>query len=645
MNPPSPGPVDPTPQAHIDQLPLPHNAYRLEADGWLGQWQRRNAEATVPHVLDRVEAGEAWSNLARLVGGSDEPYQGMPFTDSDVYKTIEALAWSGDTVDATTLKRGQRLVELVASAQLSDGYLNSFVQGTPGEERWSDPQWGHELYTAGHLFQAAVAAARTGHLADLIPVATRFADLLVRELGAPDSSYIDGHPEVETALVELYRLTGHREYLELAAAQVDRRGHGWLGPDRFGSSYFQDHEPLRSTTRATGHAVRQLYLLSGAVDVAVERGDTELLDAVERIWADLFHTKTYVSGAHGSRHRDEAIGDSFELPPDRAYAETCAAIASFQLNWRLLIATGRKRYADEMETALYNAIAVSTSVTGTQFFYSNPLQLRTDHDGTHEDAPSRRLPWFSCACCPPNIGRLLASVHDYLVTTTSRALTVQQFTPGRVVATVAGTEVGLTVRTDYPFGEAVTIEVAASDRATAWELGVRVPGWCHSVELSVAGVAVPAVVADGYLRIDRTWVGTTVVQVTFAMPVRLVAPHSHVDAVRGCVAVARGPVLYALEQADLPDDVVLEDVRIIGVAGIHPAGGPDALSPVVIDLDVSVVPSGAQPLYTEAAADATPTGGGRRLWVSALPYHRWGNRTPGGMRVWLPLASPTARLE
>ena len=639
-----PGPVGPTPQAQLDQSPLPHNAFRLDVDGWLGQWQRRNAQATIPHVLDKVESGEAWSNLARLVGASDEPRRGMPFTDTDVYKTLEALAWASDTVDASALKRGQRLVELVAEAQLPDGYVNSFVQGTGGMQRWSDPQWGHELYTAGHLFQAAVAAARTGVLVELLPIATQFADLLVHEIGAPDSPYIDGHPEVETALVELYRLTGRRAYLDLAAALVERRGRGWLGPDRFGSNYFQDHEPLRSTTTATGHAVRQLYLLSGVVDVAVECGDVELLAAVERIWDDLFTTKTYVSGAHGSRHRDEAIGDAYELPPDRAYGETCAAIASFQANWRLLLATGRSRYADEMERALYNAIAVSTSLDGTRFFYSNPLQLRTGHDGTHEDAPSQRLAWFSCACCPPNIGRLIASVHDYLVTTTARAVSVHHFATGQVIVDVAATEVRLKVHTDYPFGDAVTIEVDAGDGTTAWELRIRVPSWCPAVELAVADEAVPAEVVDGYLRVERTWVGTTTVRVRFVMPVRLVAAHPYVDAVRGCVAVARGPVLYALEQADLPDDVVLEDVRLVGVVGAQQADRPE-LSPIAVELDVSVAAPATDVLYTELAAAPVPVSGDRRIRVRALPYHRWGNRDPGGMRVWLPLAPPAAGSE
>ena len=227
---------------------------------------------------------------------------------------------------------------------------------------------------------------------------------------------IDGHPEIETALVELYRLTNEAAYLQLATRFVELRGRGLLGPDRFGANYFQDHAPVREATEPTGHAVRQLYLAAGVTDVYLEGGDDTLLAAMEELWENLLATKTYVTGAHGSRHRDEAFGDPYELPPDRAYAETCAAIASFQWNWRMLLATGRGRYADEMERVLYNAVAAGTSLDGDRFFYSNPLQLRAGHDGADEDHPSGRLEWYRCPCCPPNLARLVASLNAYVAT-------------------------------------------------------------------------------------------------------------------------------------------------------------------------------------------------------------------------------------
>jgi DUF1680 family protein len=613
---------------------MPHDAVALATDGWLGEWQQRNAKATLPHVLEHIESGEARANLARLAGSSEQPFHGMPFTDSDVHKTLEALAWAAGVghVERDLLARGEKLIYLLQKVQTDDGYLNSYVQGTPGIERWSDPQWGHELYTAGHLFQAAVAAGRTGVFGDLPAIAERMATLLVGTHGGADNPYIDGHPQVETALVELYRLSGEVSYLELARQQLERRGRSWLGAGQFGSAYFQDHTPIRDAIRATGHAVRQLYLLTGAVDVAVECHDHELLAAAERIWQDLFHTKTYVSGAHGSRHRDEAIGDPYELPPDRAYAETCAAIASFQLNWRLLLATGSARYADAMEIALYNAIAVSTSVDGIAFFYSNPLQVRTGHDGSQEDVASQRRPWFSCACCPPNLVRLLASVHDYLATTTPRGVALHQYSAGTVDALVDDLPVRIKIATNYPYDQAVRMTV---ETAAVFELTLRIPAWCTRYSVAVDGERQPVQTRDGYLTLARDWAAGAEVELILEMPVRVVQPHPHLDAVRGCVAIMRGPVLFALEQADLPTEVVLEDARLITVHPAAPSPIP-GLSPVVVPVQLTVTAANPQEeLYQDSRADPAAS---VRLEAMLYPYHRWANRSRGAMRVWIPRA-------
>jgi DUF1680 family protein len=629
-----PGPVSPLSQDLGVSLPLGIDAVRLDSAGWLGEWQQRNALATIPHVLDRIENGEGWSNLARLVGKSTAPFRGMFFTDSDVYKALEAVAWAanGGRLSDDLLRRAGELVSLVREAQDDDGYLNSYVQGTPGHDRWSDPHWGHELYTAGHLFQAAVAAARMGVLPELMGVALRFADLLVARFGQGSKPYFDGHPEVETALVELYRLTGRAEYLALASRQLELRGRGWLGEDRFGSQYFQDHLPVLQAREAAGHAVRQIYLLTGAVDVAIETSDHDLLDAVERIWDDLFATKTYVSGAHGSRHRDEALGDAYELPPDRAYAETCAAIASFQWNWRLLLATGRARYADAMETALYNAIAVSTSTDGTEFFYSNPLQLRTGHDGNQEDSPTQRLPWFTCACCPPNISRLLASAHSYLLSRTEQGITVHHYAAAVIDAEVAGGAARMAIRTGYPYDGAIDVDVSGGADAE-WELALRIPSWCVSWKLWVDGESFDNGAEDGYARIRRDWSSGAAVRLELEMPIRTIVAHPRVDAVRGCVAIARGPVVYALEQTDLPAGTVLEDVRLVAAIRTRDSDEPRT-GPVVIELDLLTERNATGDLYCDhPQVDSSPL-----FSAMAIPYHRWANRAPGAMRVWLPKA-------
>ena len=309
---------------------------------------------------------------------------------------------------------------------------------------------------------------------------------------------VRGHPEVVPALVEFYRLTGDKRALQLAKRQVDLRGRsdvamtssGLLGNDRFPMLYFLHHLPVRKRASATGHAVRELYLQAGVVDVAVETGDKELLRALETIWEDLFTTKTYITGAHGSRHRDESIGDAYGVPTDRAYGETCAAIASFQWNWRLLLATGRARYFDAMERVLWNVIKGAASQQGTEFFYSNTLHLRTGHDGGDEDSPRHRLGWYDCPCCPPNLARLIASIQAYLLTRDPAGLQVQMPFSGTVATGIPGGNVNLSVRTGHPWEGTTHIEVERCSSPDSWELAVRTPEWANSTSVRLNGTPV-----------------------------------------------------------------------------------------------------------------------------------------------------------
>ncbi|GAB3151316.1 glycoside hydrolase family 127 protein [Microbispora hainanensis] len=638
----SAGSAAPGPGAVAALWPLSPDQARLDPGGLLGQWQRRNAADTLPHCVDNLHRAGNIGNLRAAAGEPDTAFAGMWFADSDVHKTLEAAAWELGTSPGDEALRSfvEDTVALLARAQQADGYLNSYFTVVAPDERWRKPDWSHELYCAGHLFQAAVAAARTGASPELVTVARRFADLLVERFGPDGVEEVCGHPEIETALAELYRLTGHRPYLDLARRFLDLRGRGLLGHGRFGPAYYQDHVPVREAREVTGHAVRQLYLLAGMVDVGVETGDHMLLDAAERLWEDAVNRRTYVTGAHGSRHRDEAYGDPYELPADRAYAETCAAIASVHLNWRLLLATGRARYADEMERALYNAVAPAVSSDGRHFFYSNPLQLRTGHSSSGEEAAARRLSWYSCACCPPNIARLMASLHGYLATAHDDGLQIHLYASGSVDAVVAGAAAHVDVRTEYPWQGRIELTVSAETTAS-WTLSLRVPAWCDAYTVRIDGGPVMAPVRDGYIRLTRVWAPGTTVVLDLDMPVRHVTAHPRVDAARGCVALARGPLVYCLEQADLPPGTVLEDVRLDPAAPAVTAASttsgentPDI--PVVINVGGQVAHVGDS-LYVTGRRRERP---GTPLTLTAVPYFLWGNRSEGPMRVWIPVATP-----
>lgn len=623
----TPGPVQPTATAVSALRPLCITDLTFAPDGFLGGWQRRSAATSLPYCVSQLEAAGAMANLRRVTGEADGEFQNMWFADSDVYKTLEAAAWQlGTTPDDAELRAFVDATgALLAKAQDEDGYLNSHRMVVEPEKRWQALHWSHELYCAGHLIQAAVAAARAGVGAELVTVARRFADLIVERFSTVDD--LDGHPEIETALVELYRVTGHRPYLDMAKRFVELRGRGRLNGEHFGSVYLQDHVPVREADSVAGHVVRQLYLLAGVVDVAVETHDDELMAAARRLWADAYGAKTYLTGAQGSRHRDESFGDPYELPPDRAYGETCAAVASFHWNWRMLLATGDGRHADEMERALYNVIAGSTALDGTHFFYSNTLHLRTGHDGSHEDAPSGRLPWYSCACCPPNLARLLASLSGYAATTNHSGLQLHLYGAGELHTTVDGEPVHVVVRTEYPWDGRVEVTVTT---AAALVLELRIPGWATDVRLDGA----PVVAEDGYARVRRDWSAGVTVTLDLPMPARVVRPHPRIDAVRGCVALARGPLVYCVEQADLPAGVTLEDVRLDPAAPLTATRLPDI--PVALTMSGRLAPPESDVLYPAVGPAASP---GEPLELTAVPYFLWGNRTPGPMRVWVPVAT------
>ena len=401
-----------------------------------------NREVTLLRGAEELERAGTLDNLRIAAGRASGERRGMVFSDSDVYKWLEAVAWELGREPSAELERlARETIELVAAAQEPDGYLNTWCQVVDPAWRWTDLEMGHELYCAGHLLQAGVAFARAHRRHD--PPLGRPS---LRRPDRPDvfgtarATGTDGHPEVEVALVELYRQTGERRYLELADTLTRAAGHGMFADGRFDLDYYQDAEPVRDARSIVGHAVRALYLAAGVTDIYAETGEEALLESMLRQWDDLTAAKTYLTGGIGSRHYGEAIGDPYELPPDRAYCETCAAIASIMWNWRMLLVTGESRFADLLERTLYNGFLSGLSLDGESFFYSNPLQSRNGE---------RRHRWNPVACCPPNIMRLLASLHHYLATVTDAGIQLHQYATSTIRTVVPGAgPVELTVETE-----------------------------------------------------------------------------------------------------------------------------------------------------------------------------------------------------
>ena len=610
-----------------------------------GLWARRqaiNREAALPHGYRMLETAGNFENLRIAGGRSTGRYQGPVFMDSDVYKWIEAAAYEHARVPSEwLLSHMATAIDIVGAAQGADGYLNShYTVAEPGR-RWTDFAQGHELYCAGHLFQAAVAHHRATGTDDLLRIARRFADYLVDRFGPGKHPGTPGHPEIEMGLIELYRETGDRRYVELARFFLDQRGHAWLGPGRYNSAaYYQDRVPVRDASELEGHAVRALYLTAGIADVYLETGEAALLGALHRQWADLTSRKLYVTGGVGSRHLGEAFGQPYELPNDLAYDETCAAIASILWSWRMLLATGQGRFADLIDRTLHNAVLSGVSLDGERYFYVNPLASngRAEYLGR---GGCVRKEWHLVACCPPNVMRLLASLGHYVATRDRTGLQVHQYAPARIATALAtGGAVRLRMETRYPWEGAVRLTVEESD-GRSWPLALRIPEWSAgraAVRVN-GGPATATPDGHGYLRLERPWRPGDTVELDLPMDARLIEPHPAIEATRGCLAIERGPLVYCVEQADQGDAPVAE-LELDPSRPMESRWAPELLEGVVVvrapGFRVDESAWGGR-LYRPFRPGAAPAR--QRAELTAIPYFAWANRGPGAMRVWIPQAT------
>lgn len=620
----TPGPVDTTHSPHARWRTLPFRSVSLTGGLW-AQRQAVNRAVSLHHGYRMLEQAGNLYNLRLAAGLAEGEYRGLLFMDSDLYKWLEAVAYElANRSDGDLERMAGETVDLTTRAQAPDGYLNSYYQVVKPDQRWTNLRDDHELYCAGHLIQAAVAHHRATRETTLLDVARRFAAHIDSVFGPGRRAGAPGHPEIEMALVELYRDTGERRYLELAGFFLDQRGHGVIG----GRAYHQDRVAVREATAVEGHAVRQLYLAAGVTDVYLETGEQALLEAVLRQWDDMTRSKLFITGGLGSRYEGEAFGEPYELPNDRCYCETCAAIASIMWNWRLLLATGERRFADLIERTLYNGFLSGLSLDGQRYFYVNPLLSQGGIERTE---------WYGCACCPPNVMRLLASLGHYVATWDPAGLQIQQYAPATIDAELAAAgRVALRLETAYPWQGQIRLTVEETG-PVPWRLSLRLPGWCQGPSVRINGELTDAAATNGYAALERLWHTGDVVELELPMSPRLTVAHPRVDATRGSVAIERGPIVYCLEQCDQEPDVNLLDVEIDETSPFEDTWRGDLLAGVV------GVRTAGYAVDTWAWRDRLYeplTGQGdqprRPVRLTAVPYYAWANRGPGAMRVWIP---------
>jgi DUF1680 family protein len=622
------GPVDSSHSPYACRRTLPLGDIILR-DGFWTQRKQVNHAASLKHGYAMLERAGNFSNFQLAAARTQSGHRGRNFADETVYKWLEAAAYDLRQAPDDELKQMvDQVIGWVSAAQQPDGYLNTYYTLVEPGNHWADLDHGHELYCAGHLFQAAIAHQRA--LADgrLLGVAVKLADHIDSIFGPTKRAGTPGHPEVEMALVELFRVTGERRYLDLAKFFIDQRGQGkmrglgWVGPE-----YHQDRVPLREATVIEGHAVRAMYLMAGATDLYLETGEQALLDALLRLWGDMTTGKMHITGGVGARYEGESFGDPYELPNDQCYCETCAAIGSVMWNWRMLLATGQPRFADVIEQTLYNGVLSGPALDGTHFFYMNPLLSRGGYE---------RAAWRGVPCCPPNIMRTIATVEHYLATRDAHGLQIHLYHAASIQTTLeSGNKFQLHMEANYPWEGNVLLVIDETDRS-AWRLSLRIPEWASGASIRVNDTPVDTPVQPGqYATIERAWQAGDRVEIALPMQPGLIEAHPWVDATRSSVAIRRGPILYCVEQVDQDDPVLA--IQIDDSTPLNAAWDADLLGGVMVVKALGVKPDISQwqgQLYRPIDGSAVPTS--HPTPITAIPYFAWGNRGPNVMRVWIP---------
>jgi len=636
----------------------------IQDDFWNG-YTELVRETVIPYqweaLNDRIEGAEPSRSIRnfRIAAGLEQgEFGGWTFQDSDLYKWLEAVAYSlRRHPDPKLEKIADEAIDLIGQAQQENGYLNTYYTIQEPGRQWTNLYEAHELYCAGHLFEAAVAYYEATGKRKLLDIACRFADLIDSLFGTKPGQLraYCGHPEIELALVKLYGVTGEERYLDLSLYFVDERG---SQPSYFVEEWerrgrtsiwnqgepnlevYQSHLPVREQPAAVGHSVRAVYLYSAMADLARLTGDAKLREACERLWANTTGKQMYITGGIGATHLGEAFTFDYDLPNDTVYAETCASIGLIFWAHRMLRLEPKSEYADVMERALYNNVLGSMAKDGKHFFYVNPLEVWPEASARNPDrhhVKPVRQKWFGCSCCPPNVARLIGSLNDYIYGVSDDGGTVYAhlFIGSEATFELDGRLVTLQQRSELPSNGRVEFRVALPEGGddAAFELALRVPNWFQSgrPELRINGETLRYRMENGYARIGRSWSDGDVLEWLLPLETKLIAAHPRIRADAGKAAIQRGPLVYCIEEAD--NGAQLASLSLAAEPNLSERFDPDVLGGcVIVEGDGLIRDDSAweegrpyRPLDRRKIAAR----------FKAIPYYLWGNREPGEMIVWL----------
>lgn len=613
------------------------------------QWKALNDE------LPDTEPSHAIENFKIAAGESSGEYYGTVFQDSDVAKWLETVAFSlREHPDEEMEKRADAVISLLGRAQAEDGYLNTYYLLKEPNNRWTNLRDNHELYCAGHFIEAAVAYYETSGKIEFLQIMEKYVELIDRVFGLDEGQIkgYPGHEEIELALVKLYDVTGNERHLKLAQYFIEQRGQHpvyfaeeqeqrkqldtaptWNDDNNvnfgLGYEYQQAHEPVRKQKEAVGHAVRAVYLYTAMADLAAKTGDPSLKQTCEILWDDVTIHKMYITAGIGSAVNGEAFTCNHDLPNDSMYCETCATVGlAFWANRMLRLEPNRK-YADVLERALYNGTLSGMDLDGKRFFYVNPLEVNPYQKfrKDQEHVKTERQKWFFCACCPPNLARMIASVEDHIYTQTEDTLHTHLYIASKVKTLLSGSEVEITQSHQYPWYGNITLTVGTAT-AVSFKWALRIPGWCKQAKVLINGEPVSLDhLEKGYVYLDRIWNNGDIVTLELSMPVERVRSNPLVSMNQGQTALQRGPVVYCVEEADHGGN--LAALRLPRDIQIHTSYDEQLLNGVMKLTAEGYRVESIPDLYTSELPEIVPQ------TITAVPYYAWCNREKGEMRVWI----------